>query len=97
MKIKKPAITSDFAQPAKSIFYDFVRDRTRQDGADIGPLLGQLFESSFLTLPLIGQSSIQPTLDRIPTFVHPALNNSDLIQLLTFALTPRGLLACGRN
>jgi hypothetical protein len=28
----------------KGIFLDFVRDRTREDGSDLGPLLGQLFE-----------------------------------------------------
>lgn len=28
----------------KGIFLDFVRDRTSEDGADLGPLLGQLFE-----------------------------------------------------
>jgi hypothetical protein len=34
--------TSIFAP--KGIFLDFVRDRTREDGSDLGPLLGQLFE-----------------------------------------------------
>jgi len=28
----------------KGIFLDFVRDRTSEDGSDLGPLLGQLFE-----------------------------------------------------
>ena len=28
----------------KGIFLDFVRDRTSEDGTDLGPLLGQLFE-----------------------------------------------------
>ena len=28
----------------KGIFQDFIRDRTRDDGADLGPMLGQLFE-----------------------------------------------------
>ena len=28
----------------KGIFEDFIRDRTREDGSDLGPLLGQLFE-----------------------------------------------------
>lgn len=28
----------------KGIFLDFVRDRTREDGSDLAPLLGQLFE-----------------------------------------------------
>jgi len=28
----------------KGIFLDFIRDRTSEDGADLGPLLGQLFE-----------------------------------------------------
>lgn len=28
----------------KGIFLDFVRDRTREDGSDLGPMLGQLFE-----------------------------------------------------
>jgi hypothetical protein len=28
----------------KGIFQDFIRDRTRPDGSDLGPLLGQLFE-----------------------------------------------------
>jgi hypothetical protein len=28
----------------KGIFHDFIRDRTSEDGADIGPLLTQLFE-----------------------------------------------------
>jgi hypothetical protein len=28
----------------RGIFQDYVRDRTREDGSDVGPLLGQLFE-----------------------------------------------------
>ena len=28
----------------KGIFLDFIRDRTREDGSDLGPMLGQLFE-----------------------------------------------------